>query len=117
MGCNCKSGASSTSTSSTQKTESSSVVQTFFKYSAKIMGFLIGVLLLPFIMLGVIWFMFDTIVLNKEVDLTLILKKIVKINKVVFQDDDEEEDDDYEDYEDLDDDEIGYITENVEEIK
>lgn len=111
MGCNCKSGASSTSTSSTKKTESSSAVQTGLKYSAKIMGFLIGVLLLPFIMLGVIWFMFDTIVLNKEVDLTIILKKIVKINKVIFQDDD------YEDYEDLDDEEIGYITQNVEEIK
>lgn len=107
MGCNCKSGASSTSTSSTQKTESSSAIQTALKYSTKIMGFLIGVLLVPFIMLGVIWFMFDTIVLNKEVDLTIILKKIVKINKVVFQDDDE----------DLDDEEIGYITQNVEEIK
>lgn len=112
MGCNCK--TSGTSTSSTGKAKPKSVVDNGLKYSAKIIGFLIGVLLLPLIMLGIIWFMFDTIVLNKEVDLTIILKKIVKINKAILEDDEEEDD---EDYEDLDEDEIGYITENVEEIK
>lgn len=116
MSCNCKSGGTTPSTLGT-KTESLSLVQNGLKYSAKIMGFLIGMLLLPLIILGVIWFMFDTIVLNKEVDMTIILKKIIKINKVVFQDDDDEDDDDYEDFEELDDEEIGYITQNVEEIK
>lgn len=117
MSCNCKSGASGTS--STENTESKSIVQIGLKYSAKIIGFLIGILLLPLIVLAIIWFMFDTIVLNKEVDLTIILKKIVKINKVVFQDDeeDDEEEDNYEDLEDDLDDDNDYITENVEEIK
>lgn len=116
MGCNCKSGASG-STSSTENTESKSIVQIGLKYSAKIIGFLIGILLLPLIILGIVWFMFDTIVLNKEVDLTIILKKIVKINKVVFQDDDEDEEDVDDDDEEFEDDEDDYITENVEEIK
>jgi len=115
MGCNCK---ASGGTSSTDKAEEKSLLGIVLKYSAKIMGFLIGLLLTPLIMLGVIWFMFDTIVLNKEVDLTIILKKIVKINRAIM-DDDEEEDDDDESYvyEDEDSDEDDYITENVEEIK
>jgi hypothetical protein len=109
MSCNCK--TSGASTSSTGEVKSKTVVDNGLKYSAKIIGFLIGVLLLPLIMLGIIWFMFDTIVLNKEVDLTIILKKIVKINKAIL------DDDEVEDYEDLEEDEIGYITQNVEEIK
>ena len=112
MACNCK--TSGASKSSTGEIKPKSVVDNGLKYSAKIIGFLIGILFLPFIMLGIVWFMFDIIVLNKEVDLTIILKKIVKINKAILEDDEEEEDDDYED---LDENEIDYITENVEEIK
>lgn len=114
MSCNCK--TSGASISSTGEAKPKSVVDNGLKYSAKIIGFSIGLVLLPLIMLGIIWFMFDTIVLNKEVDLTIILKKIVKINKAILESDDDEEEDD-EDYEDLGEDEIEYITENVEEIK
>lgn len=116
MACNCKvsNGGSQDKNSVQGEFEQESGVQKFVWYSAKIIGFLLGVILLPIIVVVIIWFMFDIIVLNKEVDLRIILKKIVKINKAIMADD-EDEDDDYD--EEIDYEVEEYITENVEEIK
>jgi hypothetical protein len=115
MGCNCK--VSGGGSQIQDKLEPKSGVQMLLKYTAKILGFLIGVLLLPLMVIGIIWFMFDIIVLNKDVDLSIFLKKVVKINKALMEDDedDEDEEDDYDEEIDYESDE--YITENVEEIK
>lgn len=113
MGCNCKVSENSSSRSTNENVP---VSQTIVKYTAKIIGFLLGILLLPLIVLGIIWFMFDIIVLNKDVDLSILLKKIIKVNKALMSDDEDEEDDD-DDYEITEEDEDDYITENVEEIK
>lgn len=114
--CNCK---ISENNKDIQKIESKSIIQNILKYFAKILGFLIGMILLPLMVIGIIWFMFDIMVLNKNVDLTIFFKKIVKINKVIFEDEDDNDDDD-DDNDDEEEEEYGdnvYITENVEEIK
>lgn len=107
MACNCK-----VSGDNQDNTIKKTSIQSVLNYSAKIFGFLIGVLLLPLIIVAIIWFMFDIIVLNKDVNLAVILKKIVKINKAMLEDDEEDEDDDFE-YDETEE----YITENVEELK
>ncbi len=111
MGCNCKVSDSQVQ----NKFEQKSGVQKVLKYTAKILGFLIGVLLLPLMVIGIIWFMFDIIVLNKDVDLSILLKKVIKINKALIEDDVDEEEEEYDEEIDYQLDE--YITENVEEIK
>ena len=75
-----------------------SIVQKIIKYTAKIIGFLVGVSLMPIISLVIIWFMFDTIVLNKQVDLRHIINKYVK--RVDYDDDNDYDDDDEEYYDD-----------------
>ncbi len=113
MGCNCKvSGNKSEIVPKIKNSvEAKSNIQNFIHYSAKIIGFLIGVVLIPFISIAIIWFMFDTIVLSKEVDISFLLKKIIKVNKVIMTDDDDEDDEEEFDYEEE------YITENIEENK
>lgn len=97
---------------SSYKIEKKTTFEMFLHYTAKIIGFLVGVVLSPFILLGILWFMFDIIVLNKNVDLTIIMKKIVKIHHAVMEDEDEEEDEEYdENYQEED-----YVTVNVEDI-
>jgi len=111
MGCNCK------NTDGPQQynvlTQNEGVTATIIKYLAKTLGFLIGMLLLPIIMLVIVWFMFDTIVLNKDIDLRLVINKFVKANKFFTKDDEEEEDDDDDDDELTEDD---VIMLNVEDI-
>jgi hypothetical protein len=70
-----------------------SIVQKIIKYTAKIIGFLVGVSLIPIISLVIIWFMFDTIVLNKQVDLRHIINKYVK--RVDYDDDYNDDDEEY----------------------
>lgn len=113
MGCNCK------NTDGTQQynvlKENEGLSATIIKYLAKTLGFLVGMLFLPIIMLIIVWFMFDTIVLNKDIDLRRVINRFVKANKFFTKDDDEDDDDD-------DEDEDEYLTEddvimvNVEDI-
>lgn len=67
-----------------------------FKYIVKIIGFLVGLMLLPIIMFVIIWFMFDLIVLNKKVDFLQIINKWKKVygNKNKQNDEDDDDDDD-----------------------
>ena len=94
MGCNCK------NTDGPQQynvlTQNESLGATIIKYLAKTLGFLVGMLFLPIIMLVIIWFMFDTIVLNKDIDLRHIINRFVKANKFFTKYDDEDEDDEEE---------------------
>ncbi len=114
MGCNCKVSNSNSKGQGQDNSKREPAFQNFVKYSAKIIGFLIGMVLMPIIVVAIIWFMFDIMVLNKEVDLRKVLMKIIKINKAIMTED-VEEDEDYENEGDFLLEE--YITENVEVIK
>ena len=86
------------------------LVATIVKYLVKIIGFLFGIVLLPLIMLVIIWFMFDTIVLNKDIDLRRVIDRFVKVNQFFTKHDEEEE----EEEEDLSEEDVYMV--NVEEI-
>jgi hypothetical protein len=111
MGCNCK------NTDGPQQynvlTQNEGIGATIIKYLAKTLGFLVGMLFLPIIMLVIVWFMFDTIVLNKDIDLRRVINKFVKANKFFTKDDDDDDDEDDEDDELTEDD---VIMLNVEDI-
>lgn len=112
MGCNCKSSGRGSNSSAPTKLDFKTIVY----YSIKVFGFLIGLILIPFLVLIIVWFMFDTIVLNKDVNLELLMRKLINLNNKLTDneieyDEDEEEEDDEEEYT-----EENYVTVNVEEI-
>jgi hypothetical protein len=81
-------------------------------YFFKVIGFLVGVALLPLINLVIIWFMFSTIVLTKEVSIIKLAKKIMGGRKYDDDEDDDEDEDD--DFEELTEDDV--IMVDVEDI-
>ena len=102
MSCNCKNSGEMPQNYVLEENEN--LVATIIKYIVKFIGFLVGVALLPLIMIAIIWFMFDTIVLNKDIDLRKVINRFVVANKFFTR----EEEEDKEDEEDDDD----YLTEN-----
>ena len=84
------------------------------KYFVKLIGFFIALLTIPFIVLFIIWFMFDLIVLNNQVDMQKAAKAL--ISKIKFANEDNQLHSD--DYEDDDDelDESQYIAVDVDDI-
>ena len=108
--CNCKSkpveSVNSIDSVSENKGESTNK---FISYFFKTIGFLFSIMLLPLINLIIIRFLFNTIVLNKKVNLKEVLQYYFK-NKEV-----EEDNDDDNDYLGLSEDEVEML--NVEEIK
>lgn len=84
--------------------------QNFLMYFVKSIGFIISLILLPVINIMIIKFLFQTLVLNKKVDLKGLLEYYFK-----KKESEEQEDDDEEDYLDLEEDEVEML--NVEEIK
>ena len=109
MSCNCKNSGEMPQNYVLEENEN--LVATIIKYVVKFIGFLVGVALLPLIMIAIIWFMFDTIVLNKDIDLRRVINRFVKANKFFTKDDDDEDDDDDDD---LTEDDV--IMLNVEDI-
>lgn len=89
------------------------LVGSIIKYSVKTLGFLIGIALLPLINLAIIWFMFETIVLNKDIDLRSVINKYITDKKIKKEEEEEDEEDDDDDY-DLTEDDV--IMLNVEDI-
>ena len=82
MSCGCK----STNKQENRNEESVKYVQSIslnnkgtliVKYLFKLIGFMIALLTVPFIVLIIIWFMFDLIVLNKEIDIAKITNALV----------------------------------------
>lgn len=116
MGCNCKTGekpnvtlnSKSNTNTYNENDVKNSKLSIVLTYTAKMIGFLVGVLLLPLINIAIIWFMFKTLVLNKEVDLKLLFSRMMRSKKIKdlskddedFYDEDDDEDD-YDDFENL----------------
>lgn len=85
-GCNCKNSAQAQEIHD-NRTTGAKVAH----YTLKVLMFLLMVVLLPIINLYLIYFMFKTLVLSKEVDIRPLLLAIGK----KFKEKDEEDDDDY----------------------
>ncbi len=113
MGCNCKTSGDNNVKETVKLSELSTKqkINLFLFYLAKTIGFLVGVALLPIINLGIIWFMFNTLVLTKEVDIKKIVSDLIG-NKFNKKDDDEDDEDD--DFENLTEDDV--IMVDVEDI-
>jgi hypothetical protein len=92
-------------------------------YLFKIIGFFIGLLFLPIIVLAIIWFMFQLLVLNGDVDMKRIVlvlsSKLKRFNEsnvdgIYYGDDDDDDDEEYDDEEEYD--EENYEMLDVEDI-
>lgn len=95
MGCNCKAESFETPEKSEFfKLSNKEKGKLILHYTFKVMGFLFGILLLPIINIAIVWFMFNTIVLTKDVNILNLMKKIIS-DKVKNDDDDDEDDDDF----------------------
>ena len=91
MSCNCKNGQSMESMLENENKNPKSVGQTVIKYTLKVLGFLILVAALPIINLYIIWFIFNMLVLNKNIDVKPILLTLGNKFKQKDYDEDDEE--------------------------
>jgi len=78
-------------------------IKIIVNYTIKLIGFFIGLLLLPIIMIVIIYQMFKTIVLNKNVDLKPLFSTLVKFMEKANNTEEEEESYDIDDIDDIDD--------------
>jgi len=100
MGCNCK---NSNNFEIIQDADKAPIGKRIINYTLKILAFLFMVALLPIIVGFIIWFMFKTIVLSKNVDIKPLLYAIGS----KFKEKDEDEDDiDEEEFESLTEDDV-----------
>ncbi len=91
MSCNCKNGQSMESMLENENKNPKSVGQTVIKYTLKVLGFLVLVAALPIINLYIIWFIFNMLVLNKNIDVKPILLTLGNKFKQKDYDEDDEE--------------------------
>lgn len=110
MGCGCKTNQGNVSNENKVKTKSINNTKNALLFlPIRILAFLLSFFLLPIIMIAIIWFMFELLLLNKEIDmkkiLTVLSSKIKPLNEGYEEENDyEEEEDDFteENYEILD---------------
>ena len=95
MGCNCKSGNSFESSENVRffKTNNKEKIKLIGNYTLKMTGLIVGILLLPLINVAIVIFMFNTIVLTKEVNMVNIIKRFT--NHKFNNDYDEDDEDDF----------------------
>ncbi len=105
MGCNCKKDGNQYNVDSDVN-----LTKRILNYSFRFIMFSLSLITLPIIVIASIWILFRTLVLNKDVNITQILKFMIKASKKVKDDDD----DDYD--EDIYDDEDEYELMDVENI-
>lgn len=91
MSCNCKNGQSMESMLENENKNPKSVGQTVIKYTLKVLGFLVLMAALPIINLYIIWFIFNMLVLNKNIDVKPILLTLGNKFKQKDYDEDDEE--------------------------
>jgi len=89
MGCNCKKNNLSDENLVKKDEKITFNSTTILIYTLKIVGFIIMLLLLPLINLYIIWLMFETIILNKNVTLLPLLTFIGNKFKEKEDEDDE----------------------------
>lgn len=94
MGCNCKTQNDQQNVGPDMKLN-----KKIINYTLRSVVFLFSLILLPIILVASIWFMFRTLVLNKEVDIIGMLSLINDKFKSNKNDDDDDEYYDEDDYE------------------
>lgn len=102
MGCNCKAKSANANVGYSIE-ENEGLFQKVVKNIIKVFVFLVSLLLLPFIMGLIIWYMFEMLVLNQNLDLAKILGYVIKKAKRFDRKDDDEE---FEDDDDLTEDDV-----------
>ena len=112
MGCNCKGGENNDMDSLLAKGGSSNEnkAQKISSYIFKGLAFLLSLALLPVINLAIIWLLFRTLILNKDINIKPLLTAIGNKFK-----DDKDDDDDDDEYETLTEEDVVMV--DVEEIK
>ena len=95
MACNCKNDGNQYSVASDVN-----LTKRIINYSLRIIMFSLSLLTLPIIVIASIWILFRTLVLNKDVNITGMLKFMVKAFKNANNNHDDDDDDDYYDDED-----------------
>jgi hypothetical protein len=91
MACNCKNDGNEYSVASDVN-----LTKRIINYSLRIIMFSLSLLTLPIIVIASIWILFRTLVLNKDVNITGMLKFMVKAFKNANNNhDDDDDDDDY----------------------
>lgn len=93
MSCNCKNDKTLEKISNNDEINNKKTTQNIGNYSLRFLGFLITMLLLPIINVLIIWFIFRTLVLDKDVNMKEIMTFIA--NKIKKPDYDDEDDDDF----------------------
>lgn len=113
MGCNCK----TTEIENEKEEFKTNFFRKMIDIMLRIIGFILSLAVLPFIMVGIIWFIFDKIVLNNEISLFGLTEKLKKLNNFFVEKNNEDDDeDDIEDFDEKDEEFDDLITINVEEI-
>lgn len=109
MSCNCKSDKKKDGSVDSPRPKVA-MGKSIGMYFFKILAFLLMIAALPIINLVIIWFLFRTLVLNKDVNMKPLLMAIGQ--KFQVKEDDDDDDDD--DYEDLTEDDVVMV--DVEDI-
>jgi len=96
MSCGCKTNVKYEPNSKGSNNSNNKKINGFSNIFIKILSFCFMMLLLPIIMLAIIWFIFELIVLNKEIDMKKVLmvlsSKIKPLNEGYENDEDDEDD-------------------------
>jgi len=96
------------------------IIAEIIHYSVKLIGFGIGLLLLPILVLVIIHYMFKLIVLTKDIDIKPLFVSLAKFMKKVgedneIKDEDDDDDDDDVEWENIDPNDFEMV--GVDEIK
>jgi len=116
MGCGCKTNSKYESNyDSSIKRPDKNITYGISNVILRVIAFTLMMALLPIIMLAVIWFIFELLILNKEID----MKKIVRVlsSKIKPFNEGYEEDEDYDDDDDDYEDDDEFNEENYEMVE
>ena len=94
-GCNCKSDSKNDGEINGEKVK---LNKSILNYSVRFIFFLFSLVLLPIVVIGSIWILFNTLVLTKGVNIMDVLKAISKKLKTNTDDDDDDDDEYYNNY-------------------
>jgi ATP-dependent Zn protease len=106
MGCGCKTG---NNYEPNLEGSNNKEKKGFYNILLRLLAFTLMMVLLPIIMIAIIWFIFELVMLNKEVDMKKIVKLMSSKLKPFNEDYEEDEEDD-------DDDDDEFTEENYEMV-
>lgn len=98
MSCGCKAKKGVNTSSNDENKPKVSIIANIINYTIKLIGFGIALVLLPIVFVVIIYYMFNLIVMTKDIDIKPLFVSVSKLMKKVAKDnadeDDEDDDDD-----------------------